>query len=102
MIATQKSKGSKGSTLAYTQDGLDPEKFIQELFDFARLPELKELLWEWLKATVTGSYPKKLTYSEREAILVLYEKMEKLLVAVSLLQHTTIPKKSYRKKKEGA
>ncbi len=100
MITAQKNKGNNGYPPPYTQEGLQPEKVIQELFDFARLPELREMLWEWLKATVTGSYPKKLTYSEREAILVMYEKMETLLLAASMLQQTGTRIKGLRKRKK--
>ena len=65
----------------------DPYLVIDELFDFAHLPEIRELLWEWLKTTVIGSFPKKLTASERSAILGLYEKLEKLIEAVQVLQN---------------
>ena len=63
----------------------DPYQVIDELFDFAHLPELKDLLWDWLKSTVTGSYPKSLGYAERLDILTIYEKMEKLLEATHIL-----------------
>ncbi len=63
----------------------NPQLVLTELFDFAHLPELKMLLWGWLKATVTGSYNKNLTNRERESILLLYEYMEKLLEANHLL-----------------
>ena len=65
----------------------DPYLVIDELFDFAHLPEIRELLWEWLKTTVIGSFPKKLTATERSAILGLYEKIEKLIEAVQVIQN---------------
>ncbi|MFZ6024835.1 MAG: hypothetical protein ACOYVG_10345 [Bacteroidota bacterium] len=63
----------------------NPQLVIAELFDFAHLPELKQLLWEWLKATVSGSYNKTLSKRERASILLLYEHMEKLIEANHLL-----------------
>lgn len=73
-----------------------PEEVIRDFFDFAHLPEWEEMLWDWLKATVTGSYPKKLTYRERESVLIMYEKMKALLDAVhSLQQKNTPPKKGW-------
>ena len=65
--------------LLNSQEKADPYLVIEELFDFAHLPDIREILWAWLKATVTGSYPKKLTHSERAEILDLYEKLEKLI-----------------------
>lgn len=63
----------------------DPNLVIDELFDFIHLPAAREMLWEWLKCTVTGSYHKTLTSSERAGILCLYEKMEKLIEAAHVL-----------------
>lgn len=62
-----------------------PQLVLAELFDFAHLPELKKMLWEWLKATVTGSYNTTLSKREKASILLLYEYMEKLLEANYLL-----------------
>lgn len=64
----------------------DPQLVIDELFDFADLADVRELLWGWLKVTVTGTYHKELTASERSAIITLYEKMEKLIEAVHVMR----------------
>lgn len=64
----------------------NPYQVIDELFDFADLPDARELLWDWLKTTVTGNYHKQLTATERSLIITLYEKIEKLLEAAYLLQ----------------
>lgn len=74
----------------------NPQLVLTELFDFAHLPELKILLWNWLKATVTGSYNKTLNNRERASILILYEYMEKLLEANHLL-HTEQKKLNEKK-----
>jgi hypothetical protein len=34
----------------------DPYQVIYELFDFAHLPRIQELLWEFFKTTVIGNY----------------------------------------------
>ncbi len=64
-----------------TAETKDPMLVIDELFDFADLPDVRELMWTWLKVTVTGTYHKELSASERSAILTLYEKLEKLVEA---------------------
>lgn len=64
---------------------IDPQQVLTALFDFAHLPELKSVLWEWLKATVSGSYNKTMKTSERENILVLYEHLQKLLEASHII-----------------
>jgi len=63
----------------------DPSLVIAELFDLAHLPQVREILWDWLKATVTGSYPKSLSSKERTAIILLYEKVEKLVEAAHIM-----------------
>lgn len=73
-------------------ESIDPFLAIDEIFDFAQLPDAKELLWEWLKATVTGTFHKNLSASERYAIISLYEKLNKLLDATHIL-HTARSKK---------
>ncbi len=76
-----------------SKNSFAPEEVIQDFFDFAHLPEWEEMLWDWLKATVTGGFPKKLTYRERESVLIMYEKMRALLDAVYTLQQNNKRKK---------
>lgn len=75
----------------------DPYLVIHELFDFADLADTRELLWNWLKTTVTGDYHKQLTATERSTILTMYEKMEKLIEAAYLLQEQSITKNGQAK-----
>lgn len=63
----------------------DPLLVMAELFDLTRLPQVRGILWDWLKATVTGSYPKTLGKNERTEIIMLYEKIEKLVEAAHVL-----------------
>lgn len=74
----------------------NPYLVIEELFDFAHLPDVRELLWEWLKATVTGSYHRTLSANEQEAIIILFEKLDKLVEAAHKLHETN--KNAARKK----
>lgn len=86
------------SSLSEEESG-KPQQVIAELFDFAHLPELKQMLWDWLKTTVTGSYNKTLSNRERTTILLLYEYLDKLLEANYLL-HTELKKQEENKKEE--
>src|SRR6187402_1613697 len=76
------------------QEITDPYLVIDELFDFADLADIKELLWGWLKTTVTATYHKNLSSSERSAIIDLYEKLEKLVEAAQVIHAS---KKASRK-----
>lgn len=76
----------KQSLSLLTQEEINnPHLVVAELFDFAHLPELKKMLWEWLKATVSGSYTKTFNSRERSSILILYEYMQKMIEANHLL-----------------
>src|SRR5690349_1276428 len=63
----------------------NPYLVLENLFDFAHLPQIREIFWEFFKATITGSYPKKLSWTERNEIVCLYEYIEKLIEAAHLL-----------------
>lgn len=65
----------------------DPQLVIDDLFDFAHLTDIREMMWEWLKVTVAGTYHKELSSSERSAILLLYEHLTRLVEAAHVL-HT--------------
>lgn len=77
----------------------DPQQVIDELFDFAHLPDIRELMWEWLKATVTGTYHKELSSSERSAILSLYEHLTRLVEAAHVIHTTERERKKYMARK---
>ncbi|GAC1395356.1 MAG: hypothetical protein NVSMB63_15480 [Sediminibacterium sp.] len=76
----------------------DPYLVIHELFDFAHLPDARNLLWEWLKCTVNGNFSEALDTRERSSILFMYEKIEKLVEAAHLL-HLEHEKQTKKKKK---
>jgi hypothetical protein len=66
----------------------NPYLFIHALFDYAHLPQLREMLWEWLRATVTGSFQHG-SRTDRENILDFFEKLQKLIEAAHLIHLKT-------------
>lgn len=62
-----------------------PARVLHELFDYAHLPELRAVLWEWLKCTVTGGFVENMDLQQRNSILFLYEHMQKLIEAAHLI-----------------
>jgi len=62
----------------------NPMLVVHGLFDFAHLPQLREMLWDVLRTVVTGSYAS-LPEAEKNDLLYFYEQLEKLLEAAHLL-----------------
>ena len=63
----------------------NPHQVIYDLFDFAHLPRIRELLWEFFKTTVIGNYTHDLHRRERELLVTIYEKIEKLVEAAHII-----------------
>ncbi len=63
----------------------DPADVLKNFFDYARLPQVRQLLWEWFKTTATGTFNKSLTRRERDNIAYFYEQLQKLIEACHLL-----------------
>src|SRR6266700_4221658 len=63
------------------EETANPWLVIEDLFDFGKLPEIRELLWQSFKTTITGDYPKRLSHSQRADVVCLYEYMERLVEA---------------------
>lgn len=63
----------------------DPGIVLDEVFDYAHLPEWRSLLWEWLKITVSGTYNTESAEYDRSSILYMYEKLQKLIEAAHLM-----------------
>ena len=63
----------------------NPYHVIYELFGFAHLPRIRELLWEFFKTTVIGNYTHDLHRRDRELLVTVYEKIEKLVEAVHII-----------------
>lgn len=62
-----------------------PHRVIQSFFSYANIEEVRQLLWRWLQATITGSFNKTLKYSEREGIVYFYCQVKELIEAVYVL-----------------
>jgi len=73
------------SRLLKKEEVNDPSIVLDEIFDFAHLPEWRSLLWEWLKITVSGSYNTASAELERGNLLFLYEKLQRLIEASHLI-----------------
>jgi HEPN domain-containing protein len=63
----------------------DPYLVLDQLFDFAHLPQVRGFLWDWLRLTVTGGYNRKAGFRSRTSVLIMYEFMEKLVEAAHIL-----------------
>jgi HEPN domain-containing protein len=63
----------------------DPYLVLDQLFDFAHLPQVRGFLWDWLRLTVTGGYNRKAGFRARSSVLIMYEFMEKLVEAAHIL-----------------
>src|SRR6266700_1879790 len=63
----------------------DPYLVIEDFFSFAYLPDVRVMLCQSFKATITGNYPKELDRLERNDVVCLYEYMQKLVEASHLI-----------------
>lgn len=78
----------------------DPGIILDEVFDYAHLPEWRSLLWEWLKITVSGTYNTESAEYDRSSILYMYEKLQKLIEAAHLMYVQQEASKQLEKEKE--
>lgn len=65
----------------------NPIQVLHALFDFAHLPQIREMLWDMFRAVVTGSFGT-LSQEEKNDILYFYEQLEKLVEAAHLLHRS--------------
>ncbi len=73
----------------------NPSLVIHELFDWAHFWQIRPILWDLFKATITGSYSNRYTKKERFDIVTLYEHIEKLIEAVHVInEQNKLNKKS--------
>ena len=78
----------------------DPGIVLDEVFDYAHLPEWRSLLWECLKITVSGTYNTESAEYDRSSILYMYEKLQKLIEAAHLMYVQQEASKQLEKEKE--
>ena len=61
-----------------------PHMVIDNLFDFAHLPQVREMLWELLKVMVSGTWSS-LDSTTRSDILYFFEKLGKVVEAIHII-----------------
>lgn len=88
------------SRLLNKEEVADPNIVLDEVFDYAHLPEWRSLLWEWLKITVSGTYNTESAEYDRYSILYTYEKLQKLIEAAHLIYAQKETSKELEKEKE--
>lgn len=64
------------------------EGAISQLFDFADYKDVKECLWDWLKATICGDFNVRADRKQKDMLLILFEKINTLLDAANEVQKT--------------
>jgi hypothetical protein len=69
------------------EQAANPMSVLHALFDFAHLPQVREMLWDMLRAVVTGSFSS-LSQDEKNDLMYFYEQLEKLVEAAHLLHKT--------------
>jgi hypothetical protein len=62
-----------------------PIGVINSFFDFANLPQARDLMDEWIKTTVTGSFNHELTRRERTSLYYFFGQVQRLIEACHLL-----------------
>lgn len=67
-----------------TEAAESPYETIRELFSYSNLPGLRDILWGWLKVTVSGIHHEQ-TVIQRSDLVFLYEKMEELVEAAHVI-----------------
>jgi hypothetical protein len=88
------------SRLLNKEEVTNPNIVLDEVFDYAHLPEWRFLLWEWLKITVSGTYNTESAEYDRSSILYMYEKLQKLIEAAHLIYVQQEVSKELGKEKE--
>ncbi|HEX2630681.1 MAG TPA: hypothetical protein VHM26_16810 [Chitinophagaceae bacterium] len=62
----------------------DPNLVIAAFFDFAHLPQIREMLWDFLKITVSGTWHTE-SGESRNDMLYFFEKLEKVIEAIHII-----------------
>jgi len=75
------------------EEAQDPLQVIEDFFSFVHLPEIRQMLCNWFKSTVTGTFPRDPDRTGRKEIVLLYEHLEKLVEAAHLLNHQRLVNK---------
>jgi hypothetical protein len=62
----------------------EPHLVLAAFFDFAHLPQIREMLWDFLKLTVSGTWHAESGESKND-MLYFYEKLEKVIEAIHII-----------------
>jgi hypothetical protein len=62
----------------------NPEKVVEDFFQYAQLPEVRWIMWEGVKTMVTGNFAN-LKTRERTSLIYFYEQVEKLIEGVHVM-----------------
>ncbi len=62
----------------------NPEKVIEDFFQYAQLPQVRWIMWEGVKTLVTGNFAH-LKTRERASLIYFYEQVEKLIEGVHVM-----------------
>jgi hypothetical protein len=68
-----------------SEEVADPQMVIASFFDYASLPQVRDKMWLWLEATVSGTYSKELSSRERSNIMLFYQHVERLIEAAHVM-----------------
>ena len=66
------------------QERENPYEVVYNFFDYGNLPEIREMLWEWFRVTVTGSFHRE-DCKDRVNMIHFYEQLEKLVEAIHVI-----------------
>lgn len=72
----------RGLTIEETEH---PEMVIEELFQYASLPQMRWQLWEAAKTLIAGDF-NQLKTRERSGLIDFYEQLERLIEVTSILR----------------
>lgn len=67
----------------------NPYSVIDKLFDFAHLPQIREMLWDWFKVTVTGEFSAR-SWDSKADLVYFFEKVQLLIEAVYLIHESRL------------
>ena len=64
----------------------NPPSVIDSFFECAHLPQIRQMLWEYLQVAIAGTWCRQ-TSDDRADMLYFYEKLEKLIEAAHIIRH---------------
>ena len=68
------------------QEMKDPHLVIEDFFNYAHLPQVRDKLCQWFETTVTGNFSKQLSGRERSNMVFFYKQIERLVEAAHIIK----------------